>query len=526
MRPVQSLERLRAHTEKAVQIAHALVAEVREAVSRIGIMDERELIHQPPLVDITQLPNGSRIIGIDYRCVPGHSSKVIPTDALFSQAEANGEISLEKTPTIIISSSGNASIWLTKIATAKGYKVITVVPDYASNARLHALVALGAEIILVPGELGVAGLIARGERLEKELPDSKFLDQNHSADNFAAFEAQGKRVGRKLLFEGLLPTHLVAGMGTGGTLTGLIQGMRELSPDCTAVGVEVEEKQYLATEYPTAKYDLPTQQVIATVTECDSFWVESYVGASQIPGLSANIPSVNLTKIFGQGKAHNTSVDNETALRATRLLARKFHQFAGPSTGAAFAVAFTIAQHTPNSVIVLPICDIGERYEGDTWHRETRRIISCEKTETIVGSSIVNQTIVQPDYRTPHMAVHEMGGPLGTAAMLHHMEVTCRDLEVQLGLITDSKDTFGMGTSTPLIHTRYVPVGTPLQFKATIIAYTPKDQKAFLTCTVACLAQEKDGSWVVVGETTHQRCCLPIQTFRAQQLAKFAESKL
>ncbi|MBP6084935.1 pyridoxal-phosphate dependent enzyme [Candidatus Gracilibacteria bacterium] len=526
MRPIESLKRLRTHAEKTSLVAQALAAEVREAVSRIGIVDERKLIHQPPLVEITLLPNGSRIIGIDYRCVPGHSSKVIPTDALFSQAEASGEISLAKTPTIIISSSGNASIWLTKIATERGYQVITIVPDYASNARLHALVALGAEVILVPGELGVAGLIARGERLEKELPGSKFLDQNHSADNFTAFEAQGKRVGRKLLFEGLSPTHLVAGMGTGGTLTGLIQGVRELTPDCIAVGVEIAEKQYLATQYPEAKDDLPTQQTIATATKDDHFWVESHAGASQIPGLSANIPSVNLTEIFEHGRAHHTSIDNETALRATRLLAREFHQFAGPSTGAAFAVALTIAKTKPNSIIVMPVCDLGERYEGDTWHRETRRITSCKKTEAIVGSSIAIQTIVQPDYRTPHMAVHEMGGPLGTAAMLHHMEVTCRDLEVQLGLITDSKDTFGMGTSTPLVHARYVPIGTPLEFRATIIAYSPKGQKAFVTCAVVCLAQEKDGSWASVGETTHQRCCLPIQAFRDQQLAKFAESKL
>ncbi len=519
-------EKLRTDLNKAKLLTQAITEEVREGVQGIGISTETELIKRPPLIEICTLANGARIIAIDYRCVPGHSTKVIPVDSMLTAAEQRGEIHPTRTRKLIFSSSGNASIWLTKVAREKGYDVVSVVPDYASTPRLHALVALGAEVVLVPGEFGVPGLISTGERLEREISGSKFLNQNKSPDNLAGFRDQGRRAARKLLVERMCPTHFVAGMGTGGTLTGMIRGIRQFAPECAGIGVEVDEKRFLCDEYPEAYLELGVNKIISDATSNDGFWLESWQGASQVPGLSANVPSVNLTDVFEKAEASITSITNETAFRATRLLASKFHQYTGPSTGAAFAVALAIAKIHPNSVILMPICDLGERYEGDLWHKIKRHVLECNKTEAIVGSTIKVRTYVQPDYRTPHMGAHEMGGPLGTASMLHEMEVTCRDLEVELGFITATRDTVGMGTTTPLSHLRYVPIGTALEFKATIIDYQQKGEHSVATCKVECYAQEKEGNWILVGETTHKRCCVPVQQFREQQLRRFAESRL
>ncbi len=465
--------------EKALRTAALMAEEMSEALTRAGSLSERDLIHFPNVFELVpKLPNGSQILAIDYRTIPGGTSKVIPMDHEFKMAEERGEISPEKTPTLIVHSSGNASIWFTKIARAKGYKVIVVLPDYASTPRINALSALGANIHFVRGELGVEGMIDRAKALESGMDGAKFLDQTNSPDNYEAFKPQGRRAARRLAMNGLTPTHLVAPLGTGGTFTGLSLGVQELAPECMCVGVEVEEKPFIARRYGELLLEgVSAKSTIDGATADDKFWTETYKGTSQIPGMAANVAGENLMRLFGpntQGEVGLVCVDNNTGLKATRLLGGKYQQFVGPSTGTTFAAALAIAEQNPGVVVLMPVCDAGSQYDGELWHREKRRIAKVEKKERLpgdfCGSSIEIHDHAYADDRTPHLTVKEMGGPLGTAAIMYMMEQACRDLEVKLGLINDTLDTVGIGFQGGMKHQAYIPMGTKLVVRAKLIA--------------------------------------------------------
>lgn len=464
--------------QAALTTAQLMTEEVQEAIARAGSFNERDLIHYPNIIELVpQLENGSHILAIDYRTIPGNTSKVIPMDYELKMAEERGEISPETTPNLIVHSSGNASIWFTKIARAKGYNVVVVLPDYASTPRINALSALGAQIHFVRGELGVSGLIDRAKALESKMKGAKFLDQTNSPDNYNAFRPQGRRAARRLAINGITPTHLVAPIGTGGTFTGLTLGVQELVPECECIGVEVAEKPLLSVKYPDlVKGGVDAKATIEASTKDDKFWTETYPGTSQIPGMAANIEGENLTKLFNRGETENVSlaqVDNNTGLKAARLLGNKYQQFVGPSTGTAFAAALAVAESNPGSVVLMPVCDLGSQYDGDIWHREKRQIAKFEKKgdaqNGFAGSSIEVHDHAYAGDRTPHLTVKEMGGPLGTAAIMYMMEQACRDLECKLGLVDDTTDTVGIGFDTGMKHQAYIPMGTKLVVRAKLL---------------------------------------------------------
>lgn len=517
-----TLDQLAPPTDPETQL---LREEIEEALRRAKTLNERDLIHYPDLIALNKLPNGSQIFAIDYRTIPGNTSKVIPIDHEFEKAEERGEISPEKTPTLIVHSSGNASIWFTKIARQKGYNVEVVVPDYASTPRLNALCALGAKIHLVRGELGIQGLIERAHQLETTTQGAKFLDQTHSPENYQAFIPQGKRAVRKLALNGIRPTHFVAGLGTGGTFSGLSIGIREQVPECQAIGVEVEEKPFLKDTKPNTTIDI--NQFLADQTTDDNFWTETYGATSQIPGLSANIDGINLTKGFENPNTEIASVTNETALRATRLLGRQFQQFVGPSTGSAFAAAYAIASKQANSTILMPICDLGSQYDGEIWHKEKRQIANYEITGDLIGSTIEVHDHVHQNERTPHLTVREMGGPHGTAAMLYLMEIVARDLELKMGLINETNESLGLGIDGNMEHKAYVPLGNKLIVRTKLTAIDRKPDKTFLTFEQTIHAIDKEGNEVAICNTVSQkRCVLPIAKFRERSLLRFPESQL
>jgi cysteine synthase A len=506
--------------------------EMEEMLIRASTLNERELVHYPDIIElIPELPNGSRILAIDYRTIPGNTTKVVPMEQEFKAAEENGEISLEKTPTLIVHSSGNASIWFAKIARQKGYTVEVVIMDYASVPRLNTLCASGANINFVRGELGVDAMIKRAKQLEQSIKGSKFLDQTHSPDNYKGFIPHGRRAVRKLLLQGLVPTHLVAGVGTGGTYTGLSEGVNELAPECECIAVEVREKPYLTDEYPDTELKIDPDSFIAKKTSDDNFWLESYPEASQIPGLAANIHGINMVKQFEEDRNPQTiTVKNETGIKAARLLAREYQQFAGPSTGTTFAAALTIAEQNPNSVVLMPICDLGTQYSGEIWHKDKRHIAEFKATKEVIGSTIEVKDRVHQDMTTDHLHVKEMGGPLSTASLLLLSEIACRDLEWKLGLIDKEFDSLGCGTDNEFTHFRYIPAGTPLSIKSKIISFEPKGEKKILKFLVEIFAENKDGEYVkICTPLIHKRTILRLNEFRESKLGengKFGDSKL
>lgn len=506
--------------------------EMEEMLRRTSTLNERDLVNYPDIIElIPKLPNGSRILAIDYRTIPGNTTKVIPMEQEFKAAEESGEISLEKTPTLIVHSSGNASIWFTKIARQKGYNVEIVIMDFASVPRLNALCALGANIHFVRGELGVDAMIKRAKQLEQSIEGSKFLDQTHSPDNYKGFIPHGRRAARKLLLQGMQPTHLVAGVGTGGTYTGLSEGVKELAPECECIAVEVREKPYLVEKYPETELTIDPDSFIAERTSDDHFWLESYPEASQIPGLAANIHGINMVKQFeGNVNPQTVTVKNETGVKAARLLAREFQQFVGPSTGTTFAAALTIAEQNPNSAVLMPVCDLGTQYTGEIWHKEKRQITDLETKEEIVGSTIEIKDRVHQDRTTDHLHVKEMGGPLSTASLLHLAEIACRDLEWKLDLIDEEFDSLGCGLDNDFTHFRYTPIGTLLKIRSQIISCEQTGENKILKFLVEIFAENKEGEYVkVCTPLVHKRTVLKVNEFRERKLGedgKFGNSKL
>jgi cysteine synthase/predicted thioesterase len=501
-----------------------LVEEVKERLLMGSETDRRALIHFPQVLEMLTLENGSKIMAIDFTTIPGNTSKVVPMDDEFKKAEESGEVSLEETPTLIVHSSGNASIWFTEIARRKGYKVMVVTFDYISTPRIDALTALGAEIYFIQGEKGVEGAIEKAKELERTHPGSKFLDQTHSEDNYKSFIPHGRRAVRKLLLKNLPPTHFVSGVGTGGTFTGLSMGVRELAPDCDCVAVEIGNKPHLSKKYPDSVLDIDSDSTIANLTQDeDLYWTEEFNNSNQIPGLAANIDGINLTELFETAPSSITSIRNATAFKATRLLGRNHQRFVGPSTGAAFAAAYTIANQNPNSVVLMPICDDGFRYEGDIWHKQKYQVSNSELLENKIGSSIEIQSHVYQDSRTPHLAMRERGGPYSTDAMLYFMEMACRELEKKMGLIDDENESLGMGV-IDLKHLTSIPLGTEIKCKAKLVEFSESNGKKFLTYETQAFAVNDNQEIPISGTAKHQRCVMNLDEFRKKQQERFPDS--
>lgn len=261
---------------------------------------------------------------------PGGSTKDRAALRMIETAEQKGI--LKPGSTIIEPTSGNTGIGLAWIASIKGYHLILTMPDSMSMERRKLLQALGATLVLTPGEEGMNGAIRKAEELNKEIAGS-FIPQQF--DNAANPEAHAETTAEEIWNDtnGNIDI-LVASVGTGGTITGTAKGLKRHRPDIKIVAVEPSKSPVLSGGQP---------------------------GAHQIQGIGAgfipkNYDATLIDRII--------QIDDEDAINTSRLLALKEGLLVGISSGAALHAAITLAKEPENRgktiVVILP--DTGERY--------------------------------------------------------------------------------------------------------------------------------------------------------------------
>lgn len=282
-----------------------------------------ELMGETPIVRLNRLNPNPRVeiyVKLEY-FNPGGSVKDRPALAMIEAAEASGELTPDKT--VIEATSGNTGIGLAMVCAVKGYRLLLAMPESASLERKRILKALGAELLLTPAHLGTDGAIEEVYRLAREHPDKYYLvDQFNNPANPASHQATAREIWEQT--DGRV-THVVATMGTTGTLMGLSRYLKEINPSIKVIGVE------------------------------------PYLGHA-IQGLK-NLKESYVPGIFVKGRADEiVHVEDEEAFETARRLAREEGLFLGMSSGAAVAVARRLARELEQGFIVAIAPDGGERY--------------------------------------------------------------------------------------------------------------------------------------------------------------------
>ena len=294
-----------------------------------------DLIGRTPLVELTPLlgegaRSGARVLGKLESANPGGSAKDRVARAMVDAAERDGR--LRPGGTIIEPTSGNTGVGLAMVAAARGYRLILTMPDTMSVERRQLAAAYGATIELTPGAEGMAGAVARAERLAETTPNSIVAGQFDNPANPAAhYATTGPEIWEAT--DGAVDV-LVAGVGTGGTLCGSARFLKEKNPAVRAVAVEPAESQVLA-------------------------------GGSAAPhgiqGIGANFVPGNFDRSLVD---EIVPVTTDEALAMTRRLARELGVLAGVSSGAAACAALGLAARPElaGGLVVTVLPDTGERY--------------------------------------------------------------------------------------------------------------------------------------------------------------------
>ena len=293
-----------------------------------------QFIGATPLLELTAI---QKELGLKARVLaklesfnPGGSAKDRVALSMIRDAELHGKL----TPggTVIEPTSGNTGIGLAAVAACRGYRAIIVMPDSMSIERQLLMKAYGAEVVLTPGKDGMTGAIAKAEALAREIPGSFIPDQfGNPANALAHYASTGPEIWQDT--QGAVDI-LVAGVGTGGTLTGTGQYLKEQKPGVQVVAVEPAASPLLS---------------------------EGKAGAHGLQGIGANfVPTVLNRDLIDR----IIPVTEAQAYEAARLLARKEGILCGISSGAALHAALELARLPENNgktlVTVLP--DTGERY--------------------------------------------------------------------------------------------------------------------------------------------------------------------
>jgi cysteine synthase A len=294
--------------------------------------DATKLIGRTPLVRINRLYGDSLAIVLAklefYN--PANSVKDRIGVAIIDAAEASGQ--LQPGGTIVEATSGNTGIALAFVGAARGYKVIRTMPDTMSRERRTLLRAFGAELVLTPGSEGMKGAVARSEQVAAETPGAILARQFANPANpdihrkTTAVEIWNDTDGAV--------DFVVAGVGTGGTITGVGQVLKENKPEVRIIAVEPSESPLLSGGTP---------------------------GPHKIQGIGANfIPEILNTEIYDEV----IDVDSETAIATARAAAREEGLLVGISSGAALHAASIVAKRPENKgkTIVVIIPSFGERY--------------------------------------------------------------------------------------------------------------------------------------------------------------------
>ena len=283
-----------------------------------------ELIGNTPLVRLNRVNPNPKVevyVKLEY-FNPGGSIKDRVAWRMIQDAEARGELTPGKT--VIEATSGNTGIGLAMVCAVKGYPCLLAMPESASEERKLILKALGAKLLLTPAHLGTDGAIEEAYRLAREFPEKYYLpDQfNNPSNPQAHYDGTALEIWEQT--EGRV-THVVATMGTTGTLMGLYRRLKELNPAIQVIGVE-----------PHLKHKI---QGLKNMKE------------SYQPG------------IYDKTKADAiVNVEDEAAFTMARRLAREEGLLLGMSSGAAVAIAIELAQKLDHGFIVAITPDSGERY--------------------------------------------------------------------------------------------------------------------------------------------------------------------
>ena len=293
-----------------------------------------QLIGKTPLLELTHIENdfnlNARLLAKLEYFNPAGSIKDRIAKAMIESAEKAG--ALTKGSTIIEPTSGNTGIGLSAVAAAKGYRIIIVMPDTMSVERRQLMKAYGAELVLTDGKLGMKGAIAKANELAAEIPGSFVPGQFVNPANPAIhFETTGPEIWEDTNGD---VDIFVAGVGTGGTITGIGKYLKSRNPDIKIVAVEPASSAVLSTGTP---------------------------GSHKIQGIGAGfIPDILDTSVFDE----IITVTDEDALETGRLIGRREGVLVGISSGAATWAAVQLAKRPENKgkniVVILP--DTGDRY--------------------------------------------------------------------------------------------------------------------------------------------------------------------
>lgn len=293
-----------------------------------------QIIGKTPLLELTKIEReyklNSRLFAKLEYLNPAGSAKDRVALKMIEDAEERGLIN--ENSVIIEPTSGNTGIGLAAVAGAKGYRVIIVMPDTMSAERRTLMTAYGAELVLTDGSKGMKGAIEKADELALSIPNAFIPGQfDNPANARAHFETTGPEIYNDISGE---IDIFVAGVGTGGTITGVGEYLKSKNTEIKVVAVEPADSPYLS---------------------------QGRAGAHKIQGIGAGfVPKVLNTTIYDE----IVTVDSESAFEAARNIGKKEGVLVGISSGAALHAAIEVAKRKENEgkniVVLLP--DTGDRY--------------------------------------------------------------------------------------------------------------------------------------------------------------------
>ena len=295
-----------------------------------------ELIGKTPLLELTNI---EKTLGLKSKILakleyfnPAGSVKDRVALKMIEDAEENG--TLKKGSVIIEPTSGNTGIGLASVAASKGYKLIITMPETMSVERRKLIAAYGAELVLTDGSKGMNGAIEKAEELAREIPDSIIAGQFVNPSNPKAhFETTGPEIWEDT--DGTVD-FFVAGVGTGGTITGTGEYLKSKNSNIKIIGIEPSDSPVLS---------------------------GGKAGAHPLQGIGAGfVPDVLNTDVIDE----IVTVTGDEAFSASRMLAKNEGVLVGISSGAALHIAIEKAKKEEGKAIVVLLPDLGDRYLSTT----------------------------------------------------------------------------------------------------------------------------------------------------------------